>query len=96
MISKFSQLYIAAAKVGGDNLNNNLPDYLLDNLLIATNLISAAFESKIRNRISFLGSQIYPKMAKQPIKEEYLLNGFLEPTNEPYAKLAKILCIKIM
>ena len=91
----FDQLYIAAAKVGGIKANNDNPaDFLLENLLIQTNLISAAYHSKIK-RVLFLGSScIYPKNSKQPIKERYLMNGQLEPTNEAYA-LAKITGIKL-
>ena len=90
-----SVVIIAAAKVGGIAANNSRPlDFILENLKIQTNLIENAFKSKVK-RLLFLGSScIYPKFAKQPIKEEYLLNGKLEPTNEWYA-LAKIAGIKL-
>lgn len=85
----------AAGKVGGIHANSTFPaDFIIDNILIETNVIWAAFKSNIKNLI-FLGSScIYPRLAHQPIKEEYLLTGSLEPTNEPYA-LAKICGIKI-
>ena len=90
-----TQVYVAAAKVGGILANNNLPaDFLYDNLVIETNLIHAAFESQVK-KLLFLGSTcIYPKLAPQPLKEEYLLSGPLEPTNEWYA-VAKIAGIKL-
>ena len=80
----------AAAKVGGILANNTYPyDFIMQNMLIQNNLIQAAVENKIQQFI-FLGSScIYPKMAPQPLKEEYLLTGPLEPTNEWYA-IAKI------
>ena len=86
---------IAAVKVGGILANNNFPaDFLMDNLIIQTNLITIAWKKKIRKLI-FLGSScIYPKFSKQPILEEYLLSGSLEKTNESYA-LAKIAGIKL-
>jgi GDP-L-fucose synthase len=84
----------AAAKVGGILANNTHPyPFLMDNLKIQNNLISASLEYKI-NKFIFLGSScIYPKMAPQPLKEEYLLTGPLEPTNEWYA-IAKIAGVK--
>lgn len=90
-----TQVYVAAAKVGGILANNSLPaDFLYDNLVIETNLIHAAFEYQVR-KLLFLGSTcIYPKLAPQPLKEEYLLTGPLEPTNEWYA-VAKIAGIKL-
>lgn len=90
-----TQVYVAAAKVGGILANNSLPaDFLYDNLVIETNLIHAAFESQVK-KLLFLGSTcIYPKLAPQPLKEEYLLSGPLEPTNEWYA-VAKIAGIKL-
>ncbi len=90
-----SQVYVAAAKVGGILANNSLPaDFLYDNLVIEANLIHAAFESDVQ-KLLFLGSTcIYPKLAPQPLKEEYLLSGPLEPTNEWYA-VAKIAGIKL-
>lgn len=86
---------IAAAKVGGILANNDYPaDFLYNNLLIATNCIGAAHAADV-NRLLFLGSScIYPKFADQPIKEEALLTGPLEPTNEWYA-VAKIAGIKL-
>lgn len=86
---------IAAAKVGGILANSDYPaDFLNDNLLIATNCIGAAHAADV-NRLLFLGSScIYPKFAEQPIKEEALLTGLLEPTNEWYA-VAKIAGIKL-
>jgi GDP-L-fucose synthase len=86
---------LAAAKVGGIAANNSYPaDFLLDNLKIQTNVIETAWRSGVR-RLLFLGSScIYPKFAEQPIKEESLLTGALEPTNEWYA-IAKITGIKL-
>jgi GDP-L-fucose synthase len=80
----------AAAKVGGILANNDFPyQFLMENMQIQTNLIDGAFKTGIEKFI-FLGSScIYPKFAKQPLKEEYLLTGSLEPTNEWYA-IAKI------
>ncbi|CAH1211020.1 GDP-L-fucose synthase [Paenibacillus plantiphilus] len=87
---KVDYVFLAAAKVGGIAANNDYPaDFIRDNLLIQTNVIDAAFQCQVR-KLLFLGSTcIYPKFAPQPIKEEYLLSGVLEPTNEPYA-IAKI------
>jgi GDP-L-fucose synthase len=86
---------LAAAKVGGIHANNTYPaDFLLDNLKIQTNVIETAWRSGVR-RLLFLGSScIYPKFAEQPIREEALLTGALEPTNEWYA-IAKITGIKL-
>lgn len=86
---------LAAAKVGGILANNTYPaDFIRDNLEIQTNVIDAAWKSGVE-RLLFLGSScIYPKMCPQPIKEEYLLTGPLEPTNRPYA-LAKIAGIEM-
>ena len=86
---------IAAAKVGGILANKTYPkDFLLENLKLQTNLIETSFKNGVK-RLLFLGSScIYPKFAKQPIKEEYLLDGKLESTNEWYA-LAKIAGIKL-
>lgn len=86
---------IAAAKVGGIHANNTYPaEFLYDNLLIASNLIHAAFENRVP-RLLFLGSScIYPKFADQPISESALLTGPLEPTNEAYA-IAKIAGLKL-
>lgn len=86
---------LAAAKVGGIVANNTYPaDFIYQNLMIQTNVIHAAFEHGVENLL-FLGSScIYPKFAEQPIKEESLLTGTLESTNEPYA-IAKIAGIKL-
>ncbi len=89
------QVYIAAAKVGGISANNTQPaDFIWDNLVIESNLIKAAHDNDVQ-RLLFLGSScIYPKFAEQPIREDSLLTGTLEPTNEPYA-IAKIAGIKL-
>jgi GDP-L-fucose synthase len=88
-------VFLAAAKVGGILANNNFPaDFIRQNLAIQTNIIHAAFLNQVQ-RLMFLGSScIYPKMAPQPMNEEYLLTGPLEPTNRPYA-LAKIAGIEM-
>ncbi len=88
-------VFLAAGKVGGIVANNTYrADFLYDNLLIAANIIHASHKNNV-NKLLFLGSScIYPKMAPQPIKEEYLLTGALENTNEPYA-IAKIAGIKL-
>jgi len=88
-------VFLAAAKVGGILANNNYKaDFLYDNLMIEANIIHAAANSGVR-KLLFLGSScIYPKFAPQPIKEEYLLTGELEPTNDAYA-IAKITGIKL-
>ncbi len=92
---KIDQIYLSAAKVGGIYANNNFPaEFIYENLMIQNNIIHNAFLSGVK-KILFLGSScIYPKKASQPIKEEYLLTGKLEPTNEPYA-IAKIAGIKL-
>ncbi len=88
-------VFLAAAKVGGIVANNEYPaDFIRDNLLIQTNVIDAAYRNNVE-KLLFLGSTcIYPKLASQPLKEDYLLTGELEPTNEPYA-IAKIAGIKM-
>jgi len=88
-------VFLAAAKVGGIIANNTFrADFLYENLAIQNNIIHSAYESKV-SKMMFLGSScIYPKLAPQPLKEEYLLSGFLEETNEPYA-IAKIAGIKL-
>lgn len=88
-------VFLAAAKVGGILANNTYPaDFIVDNIMIQTNVIQAAFENKTE-KLLFLGSScIYPKLAPQPLKEEYLLTGALEPTNEAYA-IAKIAGLKM-
>lgn len=88
-------VFLAAAKVGGILANNQYrAEFLYDNLIIEANVIHAAHLQKVK-KLMFLGSScIYPKFAPQPMKEEYLLTGSLEPTNEPYA-IAKIAGIKL-
>lgn len=92
---KIDQVYLAAAKVGGIHANNSYPaDFIYENLMIQSNVINSAFLSGVK-KLLFLGSScIYPKNANQPMKEEELLNGKLEPTNEPYA-IAKIAGLKM-
>ena len=89
------QVYLAAAKVGGIHANNTYPaEFIHQNLMIEANLIHAAHTHGVQ-KLMFLGSScIYPKFAEQPMKEEALLTGLLEPTNEPYA-IAKIAGIKL-
>jgi len=89
------QVYLAAAKVGGIHANNTYPaEFIYENLMVECNVIHQAFLHGVK-KLLFLGSScIYPKMAPQPISEEALLTGFLEPTNEPYA-IAKIAGIKL-
>lgn len=86
---------LAAAKVGGIHANNTFrAEFIYDNLMIEANIIHASFINKV-TKLLFLGSScIYPKMAPQPLKEEYLLSGYLEPTNQPYA-IAKIAGIEM-
>lgn len=88
-------VYLAAANVGGIHANNTYPaEFIYDNLMIETNIIHSAYKSGVK-KLLFLGSScIYPKFAKQPIKEEYLLEGKLEETNEAYA-IAKITGIEL-
>jgi GDP-L-fucose synthase len=88
-------VFLAAAKVGGILANNTYPaEFLYDNLLIESNVIHQSYLSGVK-KLLFLGSScIYPKLAPQPLKEEYLLSGYLEPTNESYA-IAKIAGIKL-
>ncbi|RZK67699.1 MAG: GDP-L-fucose synthase [Pedobacter sp.] len=88
-------VFLAAAKVGGIVANNTYrADFLYENLMIQNNVIHQAYVNKV-SKLMFLGSScIYPKLAPQPLKEEYLLTGELEPTNEPYA-IAKIAGIKM-
>lgn len=88
-------VYLAAAKVGGIGANNSLPaEFIYDNLMIQSNIIHAAYKWNVK-KLLFLGSScIYPKMCEQPIKEEYLMTGPLEPTNDAYA-IAKIAGIKM-
>jgi GDP-L-fucose synthase len=92
---KPDQVYLAAAKVGGIYANNTFPaEFIYDNLMMQTNVIHQAFSSGVK-KLLFLGSScIYPKLAPQPMSEDALLTGKLEPTNEPYA-IAKIAGIKM-
>ncbi len=92
---KPNQVYLAAAKVGGIHANDTYPaEFIYQNLMIEANVIHAAYKSNVK-KLLFLGSScIYPKETEQPIKEEALLSGYLEPTNEPYA-IAKIAGIKL-
>src|SRR6056300_1354748 len=93
--NKIDQVYLAAAKVGGIHANNTYPaEFIYENLMIQNNVIHSAFLSGVK-KLLFLGSScIYPKYANQPVKENKLLTGELEPTNEPYA-VAKIAGIKM-
>ncbi len=88
-------VFLAAAKVGGIMANNTYRgEFLYDNLMMQSNIIHASYLNNVK-KLLFLGSScIYPKLAPQPLKEEYLLTGLLEPTNEPYA-IAKIAGIKM-
>lgn len=88
-------VFLAAAKVGGIVANNTFrADFIYENLMIQNNVIHQAYVNNVK-KLMFLGSScIYPKLAPQPLKEEYLLTGILEPTNEPYA-IAKIAGIKM-
>ena len=92
---KIDQVYLAAAKVGGIHANNSYPaDFIYENIMVQTNVIHSAFVNGVK-KLLFLGSScIYPKYASQPMKEDELLTGKLEPTNEPYA-IAKIAGIKM-
>ena len=92
---KPDQVYLAAAKVGGIHANNTYPaDFIYQNLMVQANVIDAAFRSGVK-KLLFLGSScIYPRMAAQPMREDALLTGTLEPTNEPYA-ISKITGIKL-
>lgn len=88
-------VFLAAAKVGGILANNTYrADFIYENIMIQSNIIHSSYATGVK-KLMFLGSScIYPKMASQPLKEEYLLTGLLEPTNEPYA-IAKIAGIKM-
>ena len=92
---RIDQVYLAAAKVGGIHANNTYPaEFIYDNLLVETNVVHEAWRAGVR-KLLFLGSScIYPRLAQQPIREDYLMSGGLEPTNEPYA-IAKIAGIKL-
>lgn len=86
---------LAAAKVGGISANNTYKaDFIYDNIAIAQNVIYSAYKFGVKKLLNLGSSCIYPKLAPQPLKEEYLLTGALEPTNEPYA-IAKIAAIKL-
>jgi len=93
--NQVDQIYLAAAKVGGIFANQSYPaDFIYENLMIQSNIMNSANHAEI-NKILFLGSScIYPKFSKQPIKEEYLMTGSLEETNEAYA-IAKITGLKL-
>lgn len=92
---RIDEVYLAAARVGGIHANNTYPaDFIYDNLMVQANVIHEAWRNGVK-KLLFLGSScIYPRLAEQPIKEEYLMTGALEPTNEPYA-IAKIAGIKL-
>ncbi len=92
---KPAYVILAAAKVGGIHANNTYrAEFIYDNLMIEANIIHASYINKV-TKLLFLGSScIYPKMATQPLKEEYILSGYLEPTNQPYA-IAKIAGIEM-
>jgi GDP-L-fucose synthase len=92
---KIDAVFMAAARVGGIHANNTYrADFIYENLMVQSNVIHAAFTSGVE-RLLFLGSScIYPRSCPQPMREEYLLSGYLEPTNEPYA-IAKIAGIKL-
>jgi GDP-L-fucose synthase len=88
-------VFLAAAKVGGILANSTYKaEFIYDNIIIAANVIHAAYTHKVKKLLNLGSSCIYPKFAPQPLKEEYLLTGLLEPTNEPYA-VAKISAIKL-
>jgi GDP-L-fucose synthase len=92
---QIDQVYLAAAKVGGIHANNTYPaEFIYDNMMVQANVVHEAWRNGVQ-KLLFLGSScIYPRLAEQPIREEYLMNGILEPTNEPYA-MAKIAGIKL-
>ena len=88
-------VFLAAAKVGGILANDTYrAEFIYDNLMIAANVIHASYKFGVKKLLNLGSSCIYPKLAPQPLKEEYLLSGFLESTNEPYA-IAKIAAIKL-
>ena len=92
---QIDQVYLAAAKVGGIHANKTYPaEFIYDNMMVQANVVHEAWRNGVQ-KLLFLGSScIYPRLAEQPIREEYLMNGILEPTNEPYA-MAKIAGIKL-
>jgi len=88
-------VFLSAAKVGGIHANNTYKaEFIYDNIMISTNIIDASYRSGVKKLLNLGSSCIYPKHAPQPLKEDYLLTGTLEPTNEPYA-IAKITAIKL-
>ena len=88
-------VFLAAAKVGGILANNTYKaEFIYDNLVIAANIVEASYRVGVKKLLNLGSSCIYPKLAPQPLKEEYLLSGYLEPTNEPYA-VAKIAALKL-
>ncbi|WP_416695867.1 GDP-L-fucose synthase family protein [Candidatus Pseudothioglobus sp. Uisw_050_01] len=90
-----SEVYIAAGKVGGIYANSSFPaDFIYENIMIQTNIIHAAFESGVKKLLFIGSSSIYPKLSDQPMKEDYLMTGSLEPSNEAYS-IAKIAGIKM-
>ncbi len=95
LVDKPDYVILAAAKVGGIHANNKYrAEFIYDNLMMEANIIHASYLNKVK-KLLFLGSScIYPKMAQQPLKEEYLLSGYLESTNQPYA-VAKIAGIEM-
>jgi GDP-L-fucose synthase len=95
LAEKPDYVFLAAAKVGGIMANSTYPaDFIYQNLVIATNVVEAARRSGVRKLMNLGSSCIFPKLAPQPMKEEYLLSGYLEDTNEAYA-IAKIAAIKL-
>jgi len=92
---RIDQVYLAAARVGGIHANNSYPaEFIYDNLMVQANVVHEAWRNGVR-KLLFLGSScIYPRLAPQPIREDYLMSGALEPTNEAYA-MAKIAGIKL-
>jgi GDP-L-fucose synthase len=94
-LEKPEYVFLAAAKVGGILANNTYKaEFIYDNLAIATNIVEASYQSGVKKLLNLGSSCIFPKLAKQPLKESSLLTGPLEPTNEPYA-IAKIAAIKL-
>jgi GDP-L-fucose synthase len=88
-------VFLAAAKVGGILANSTYKaEFIYDNIMIAANVINSAYKNRVKKLLNLGSSCIYPKLAPQPMKEDYLLTGLLEPTNEPYA-IAKISAIKL-
>jgi GDP-L-fucose synthase len=88
-------VFLAAAKVGGIGANSNYPaDFIYQNMMIGFNVVHASYQTGVKKLLNLGSSCIYPKIARQPLKEEYLLTGTLEPTNEAYA-VAKISVIKL-